>query len=145
MKVKKVLRKVWSVLYWIAVCDITLRFIMGKADVMCIIAVCITYAGFLLNGILSLVKIISTYKAHKVYKEGYDYLKAVHKARYKLYFSGDKEEIETYSKEIERYGNILISIGEDRMKDAKLSKKIRKEIQEIIDGTKKLMTTTQSV
>ena len=145
MKVKKVLRKVWSVLYWIAVCDITLRFIMGKADVLCIIAVCITYAGFLLNGILSLINLIITYKAQKVYKEGYDYLKAVHKARYKLYFSGDKEEIEIYSKEIERYGNVLISIGEDRMKKEKLSKKLRNEIQEIIDGTKKLMTTTQSI
>jgi len=145
MKVKKVLRKVWSVLYWIAVCDITLWFIMGKADVLCIIAVCITYFGFLMNGIAWLGKIIATYKTHKVYKEGYDYLKAVHRARYKLYFSGNKEEIEVYSKEIERYGKALISIGENRLKDEEMSKKMRSEVQKIIDGTKNLMTTTQSI
>lgn len=145
MKVKKVLRKIWSVLYWIAVCDITLRFIMGKADVLCTIAICITYFGFLMNGIAWLFKVITTYKTHKVYKEGYEYLKAVHKARYKLYFSGDKEEIEVYSEEIERYGSTLISIGENRLKDEKMNKRIRNEVQDIIDGTKKLMTTTQSI
>lgn len=118
---------------------------MGKADVLCIIAVCITYFGFLMNGIVWLVKVIASYKTHKIYKKGYDYLKAVHKARYKLYFSGDKVEIEVYSKEIERYGKMLISIGEKRLKDEKLSKRMRSEVQEIIDGTKKLMTTIQSI
>lgn len=143
MKVKKVLRKVLLVLYWIAVCYITLQFIMGETNVLCIIAVCLTCLYFLMKFIAWLGRIYIIYNKHTVYKVEYEYLKALHKERYKFYFSEEKEKIEVYSKEIERYGKALIKIGEERLKEKKMNKKMCKEVQEIIDKIKILMQTIQ--
>ena len=145
MKVKKILEKVWSALYWLILADFTIRFLLGKADIIVIIALGINYTLILFNFVLDLFLKLKQYEAHKIYKDGFEYLKDVHKARYKLYLqAGDKEKIEAYSKEIERYGNILLSIGQERLEDQKLSNKIHKEVNGIVDETKKLMTTIQA-
>lgn len=87
-------------------------------------------------------KIISkaiNFKKYKTVKEGYDYLKAVHNARYKLYFSSDKEKIDVYTQEIQRYGEALLNVGTYYIDNQTFSKKKMQEVQEIIDKTKELM------
>lgn len=147
MKVKKTLEKVGSALYWIAVGYLTVRLLLGKANVLTEIVLVIAYFNLLLkgmDGILCLILKIQDYKLHKTYKKGFLYFKTMHKIRYKLYFSGDSDEIATYSKEIESMGKLLVSVGEERINDKKISKKIRKELIEMVDTTKKLMATIQS-
>lgn len=68
----------------------------------------------------------------------------MHKLRYKAYFSGNNEEIKMMSEVIESTGELLIKTGEERLKVGKVSKRNRRELVEMIDTTKKLMTTVQS-
>lgn len=142
MKVNMILRKVCLVVTCVGCCDMTLQFIMGEMNnLISVIAFCLTWLGFIMN----VIQWIRPYKDYKIYKEGYDYLKAVHKARYKLYFSGNNEEIDIYSREIERYGTILIRSCERHLVNQDMSKKMCNKIRTIIDETKKLMNTTQSI
>ena len=48
------------------------------------------------------------------------------------------------SEVIESTGELLIKTGEERLKVGKVSKRNRRELVEMIDTTKKLMTTVQS-
>lgn len=142
MTKNKVLRKVLLVFSWLALFEMTIRFILGKADIFTIICLVICYSIWFLNLVLDIILKIQTYKMYKAYEDGFKYLKAVHKARYKLYFTGNKEDIETYSAEIERYGKAMLDVGEYYISNKKLNKRQKKTIQEILNETKRLMTTT---
>lgn len=148
MKVKKTSEKVLSALYWLVIGFLTVRWLLlGKIDVLTMILLAVAYFYIILKCITCVLNLIlkrEDYKLHKECKQLFEQLKIMHKARYKAYFSGNDEEIETLSEGIESTGELLITIGEERLKDGKVSKRIRKELIEMIDTTKKLMTTVQS-
>ena len=145
MTKKEVLRKVLLVFHCLWLSYITVKFLLGERDTSNIICMCICYSIWALNLILSVVTkilhIISSYKLYKKCKDGLEYLKAVHTARYKLYFMGTKEKVEEYSAEIDRYGTALLNICEDSISNNLLSKKHTQKVEEILNQTKNLMTT----
>ena len=145
MTKKEVLRKVWSVLSYLWLFYTTVKFLLGKADIFSMIFLFMCYIALALNMISSIiskiVKIVDSYTLYKSYKNGLEYLKAVHKERYKLYFTGSKEKVEEYSAEIERYGTTLLDSGESAISNNLLNQKHSQKVQEILKQTKKLMTT----
>ena len=73
----------------------------------------------------------------------FEYLQAIHKERYKLYFTGDnRKKIEEYSAEIEEYGNAILDVCKEIITKNLLSKKHTKSVEKIFNQTKELMSTT---
>lgn len=148
MKVKKTSEKVLSTLYWLVIGFLTVRWLLlGKIDILTMILLAVAYFYIILKCVTCVLNLIlkrEDYKLHKECKQLFEQLKTMHKARCKAYFSGNDEEIENLSEGIESTGELLITIGEERLKDGKVSKRIRKELIEMIDTTKRLMTTVQS-
>lgn len=148
MKVKKTSEKVLSTLYWLVFGFLTVRWLLlGKIDILTMILLAVAYFYIILKCVTCVLNLIlkrEDYKLNKECKQLFEQLKTMHKARYKAYFSGNDEEIENLSEGIESMGELLITIGEERLKDGKVSKRIRKELIEMIDTTKRLMTTVQS-
>ena len=137
-----------SVLYWLVIGFLTVRWLLlGKIEILTIILLVIAYSYLILkciNRVLNLILRIRDYKLHKEYKHLFEQFKTMHKLRYKAYFSGNNEEIKMMSEVIESTGELLIKTGEERLKVGKVSKRNRRELVEMIDTTKKLMTTVQS-
>lgn len=148
MKVKKTSEKVLSTLYWLVIGFLTVRWLLlGKIDILTMILLAVAYFYIILKCVTCVLNLIlkrEDYKLQKECKQLFEQLKTMHKARCKAYFSGNDEEIENLSEGIESTGELLITIGEERLKDGKVSKRIRKELIEMIDTTKRLMTTVQS-
>lgn len=115
---------------------------MGKADIFSTICMFVCYSYLALILILNIVLKILQYKTYKFLVNEFEYLQAVHDARYKLYFTGDREKVEEYSAEIERFGNVLLDVCKTAISSNLLSKKRIKNVEEIINQTKKLMITT---
>ena len=61
--------------------------------------------------------------------------------RYKLYFTGNRKEIEKYSILIEQYGNNILDVGNLAISEKWLTSKQQEDIENILMQTKKLMTT----
>ena len=145
MKKKDIIFKLLYGLAWIFIIFITIIVFLGKAATRDIYIIVIFY---ILHGIMLLLrlayemaKLIYSYETDKFLSKALIYLKAIHKARYKLYFSEDKDLVEEYSVEIQRQGTAMINLGEDAILSNLLTKKHRNNIEEIIIQTKKLMTT----
>lgn len=147
MTKKEVVRKVWSVFSYLYLFYITVQFLNGEADTLSKIFLFVCYSSIALVIIVKIIdkiiKVVYSYKLYKSYKNGLEYLKAVHQVRYKLYFTGSNEDVEKYSEEIEKYGAILLSTGENAITSNLLIKKHSQEVQAILEQTKKLMTTVR--
>lgn len=143
MTKKKVLRKILSVISWLTIAHLSIRFLLGDLDTFSTVCLTIFYVSMVLNIVVTVCcKIISKamyFKQYKTFLEEYNYLKAVHNARYKLYFSSDKEKIEVYTQEIQHYGEALLIAGNYYIDNKIFSKKKMQEVHEIIDKTKELM------
>lgn len=79
----------------------------------------------------------------QAYKEVFECFKFCHKQRYFGYLNGkrDDDDIKGYSDEVEKYGKVLLDIGKVMVEDERVFKRERKEIQQIMNKTEKLMTT----
>ena len=141
MTKKEILRKVWSVLSWLIIFYVTLKFLFGKSDALSTVCMIGLALYLLLIAIQKIVKKFANYKVYKEYEEGFKYLKSIHAARYRLYFTGTRKDVEAYSAEIERYGNAILSIGEDDISNNRLNKKTITKVMKILDQTRKLMST----
>lgn len=141
MTKKEVLRKVCKILYYLYFLSITIIFFLGKVDTSSIILMYMMYGTLVLNIILGIISKIALYNLYKSYKDGLEYLKAIHKKRYKLYFNGSKQKIEEYSAEIERYGTYLINSVESVISKNLFNKKYSQKLEEIIEQCKTLMIT----
>ena len=148
MKKKTILRRILLIISWLCVLYNTIIILISNATVFNTVCVFLCYFIWTLCFILSLIEKIkfkiTIHNAYEQYENGFAYLKAIHKARYKLYFSEtSSEDIETFSKEIESFGNSMLKIGEDYISSNKFTKKQTQQIKEIISETKKLMTTVR--
>ena len=142
MTKKEILRKVWSVLSWLSIFYVTLKFLFGKSDALSTVCMIGLALYFILIIIEKIVEIFVNYKKYKEYKKGLKYLEALHKTRYRLYFTGTRKDVEAYSAEIKKYGNAILSIGEDDISNNRLNKKTITKVMKILDRTRKLMSTT---
>ena len=145
MTKKEIARKVWYGFSWVWLIYITVKFFLGIAttsNIVCMV-ICYSIYGLLLISeiALKIIQKVNDYKTYKSLVNGFEYLQAVHKARYKLYFTGDREKVEEYSAEIERYGNAMLDVGKAAISNKLLSKKHIESVEEIISQTEKLMTT----
>ena len=145
MTKKEIARKVWCGFSWVWLIYITVKFFLGTAstsDIVCMVICYSLYGLILISEIaLKIIQKVNDYKTYKSLVNGFEYLKAVHNARYKLYFTGDREKVEKYSAEIERYGNAILDFGKAAISSNLLSEKHIKSIEEIIRQTENLMTT----
>ena len=143
MTKKENLRKVWSAFSWLCLFYITVKFLLGKADTFSTVcmSVCYSILAFylILSAIQKIVKKLADYKAYKEYENGFKYLKSISAARYRLYFTGSKEDVESYSAEIERYGNAMLIVGEDYVSNNVLNEKHIKRVEEILDQIPEFM------
>ena len=95
----------------------------------------------LLIALKSIIKNKKCYnKGYKVFEIWFDYLKNIHRERYKLYFSDDKKKIEIYSAIIECIGDYLLYLGKLLSSEKRLNKKKRIKLEEMMKETERLMT-----
>ncbi len=114
-------------------------FLFGKLDNFSIILLFMNYFILIIN-FISYKR--ESERIYKIYEKGFKYLKFVHKERYKLYLIGSsKEKIERYSTELERCGTMMLDEGKYIISNNLLTKKNIKKIQEMMEQTKKMMTT----
>ena len=96
MTKKKITRKVsWAIsLGWLFY--ITIKFLIGKADTFSTICMFVCYSLWALylipNIVLKITQNIQKYKIYKSLVNVFEYLQAIHKERYKLYFTGDNRK-----------------------------------------------------
>lgn len=149
MKKREIVRKVSEVFSWCWLIWLNVKFFLGIATTMDM--VCMTIGNLIYVGILScelVVKIIqkvNEYRTYKVLVKGFEYLQAVHQTRYKLYFTGEREKIEKYSAEIEKYGNNMLFVGKTAISNKIFTGKHLKIVEEIIRQTEKLMTNERGL
>lgn len=149
MTKKKILRKVWKVCFAYA-CGylfyITIRFLIGKADIASTIVMFACYLILALCLIFCIVyKITQKVRQYSAYISlvvSFKYLQSLYKRRYKIYFAGDRKKVEEYSTEIERCGNSILEGCNIAISTNLLSKKHIPNAKEIINQTEKLLTTT---
>lgn len=147
MTKKKITRKVSWTISLGALFYITIKFLIGKADTFSTICMFVCYSLWALYLIPSIVlKITQNIQKYEIYKSlitVFEYFQAIHKERYKLYFTEDNiKKIEKYSAEIEEYGNAILDVCEEIITKNLLSKKHTKNVEKILNQTKELMSTT---
>ena len=126
----------------------TIKLLCGKLSSIGKITLCICYGMIAFLLIYSLLNILKNEIRDKIYinkvcmrfEDIFNYLIKLHKERYKLYFSGDKEKIETYSEGIEFVGKNLLALGELLISNKLTSKNNKIKLKEMMKETKKLMT-----
>lgn len=96
-------------------------------------------------GVYFIMKIVNKLQERKMVKmlqEEYNYLKVLHKQRYKLCFDTKaKEKVAEYSTDIQELGETMLNFGE-YLKNCKLTKKQRNTVIEITNKTKECMENT---
>lgn len=141
MKNKEVLNKVWFAFSLFFIGCLTIKFICGKADILDTVWLVLLYAVLGVYAIIVIIDNVLYYWSHRTIILGLRHLKRIHKERYMLYLTGDREEAEKYSKEIKEIGEDIIKLAEC-FKNLENRKRSRK-MQQIIDQTQKLMTTVR--
>ena len=118
----------------------TIKLLCGKLSSIGKITLCICYGmiAFLLIYILLIIlkneirEKIYINKACMKFEGVFNHLIKLHKERYKLYFSGDKEKIETYSEKIEFVGKKLLELGELLISNKLTSKNNKIKLKEMM-------------
>lgn len=146
MKKKKVFREVLSIIIEFIFnfgFGITLsRIVLGRIDPVTIICFCIcligTFKDFIIIGICKLIIKYLENITYNNYKKSFKSLKIVHIQRYRAYLSGETERIKKVSKDYEEFSIWIIKEGKKLLDESSLSKKKKRQIQEIIDKTREL-------
>lgn len=141
MTKKEILRKVlFVVINLFCILYVTANFLRGRANVFAIIGMVILYVGWILFFILHIIYRIGGYRLYKQYKENFEYFKNLHKNRYRLYFTEERnEKIEVYSNEIEEEGEYLIDIGKICIENNILSRRQMANVKEMLEQTERMM------
>ena len=140
---KEVLRRGCLVFGEVCFIYVSVKFALGKASTFETMLMATCDFVLVLNLITSIISKIVEIVLYKSYRKRLEYLENLHKIRYKLYFTGSKEEVEEYSTKIENYGTILLKGGKEAISKKLLRKKHSQKVQEILKQTEKLMTTVR--
>ena len=142
---KKNLLIAWALYSYTLLFYDTIKFICGKADMMDMIYISLCYGILLLIAITKMITKtmikIAQYRAFKSYKDKLKYLQAIHKMRYKLYFTGTRDEGRVYSEEIKNHGGDFIKAGEEAISLELFNKQKTEQLKEMLNQVKILMTT----
>lgn len=143
MKLKKILRKVCVFFYWFLFGVLISFWITGTNTWLTNIAL----IGYGVNILIHIIKYIYERKEssrnYKKIKELFYYLRESHKARYYCLIRGNPEGAEKFEEIIKMSSDAILKVGTSIASYKELTQKERKEVQEIIDKTKVLLTTTQ--
>ena len=143
MKLNKILRGIWRFLYW---------FILGYLISLCVLEknTIITNIALVAYGINMLVHIVKyicerseSCKNYKNMKVLFYYLRESHKARYSCLIQGNTKGAQEFEEIIKMSSDAILQVGPSVASYKELTKKELKEVQEIVDKTKVLLTTIQ--
>lgn len=142
MSGKNRLRKI-PVLSWISLGYLIVQFLLGNRNIFIMITVVILCGSlafcFIATIVCKIILLVIDNKNYKILKKQYNWLKAVHYTRYKLYFSSNKEKIELYSQEIQIQGEWLLNTGNYLINNKVYGKRKMSEIQEMVSKTQEMM------
>lgn len=143
MKKKKVLRSIVLALYWCGFGYVITSFILDNDTII----ESIVLGGYCGSLVIYLIKCIfnriSYSKLYKKIKLLFYYLSESHKNRYYCLLKGDTEGAKEFEKIMKMSSNTILKVGPSVVRYKELTKKERKEVQEMFDKTKVLLTTTK--
>lgn len=143
MKLKKMLRIVWIFLYWFILGHLISLCVLGKNTIIVNIALIVYGINILVHIIKYIVEIVLDNKRVKKYKMLFYYLKQSHKARYSCLLQGDTKKAKEFEEVMKTCSDAILKVGPSIATYKTITKKERKEVQEIFNKTKVLLTTTK--
>lgn len=146
MKLKKVLRKVFLVLYWGIFGFLLMLSIQGKLSDLGKILLIAYFVRISINlladGIVYVIRRARFCRIFKKYKQLLECLIYTHNERYKILLNGgNKPELEKCSKLFEECASTIIEHGPYLIAHDMALEDERKEIEDIINKAQKLKTT----
>lgn len=88
--------------------------------------------------IINFVEKIEDMYFYRRCKQDFKYVRGLHKLRYQYYFLGDKEKIEEYTRELEKWGNVILKNGEQILKIQGM-KKQHEEVRQMMEKTEEML------
>lgn len=141
MNRKEVLRKSVAAFLVINVLSGFILILQGEIAFFSLSGICVLLAvaiwGFVL--IITIIAQIKFLKQYRIGKDYFDYLQEVHKKRYQAYFPYNKEKVDEYSADIEKFGNDFLVAGYVWLAKRPMTKRRRKELLGMMDKTRELM------
>lgn len=141
MKSKKILRIAFWSLYLSGFLSYIILAFLGKITLIGSITLGVYCGSITIYIILYIFESARYNKRLKMYKEVYECAKFSHGKRYQCYLNGNREEIKEWTDVFNDTVNSLMYAGDLLIKDKRASKKAQKEIQDIMDKSKLLITT----
>lgn len=144
MKLKKILRTVLRTVYWFMFGYLVGARFIGGVDTFFVNAALVVGVIIILIYIIKYIYNRKSFsKRYKGLKLLFYYLTKSHKARYYCLIQGDTEKAEEYQEIMDECSNTILKYGPSIMSGKEATKKERKELQEIINETKVLITKIQ--
>lgn len=134
MAKKEVLRKIGIVFSLIWLFKITVEFFLNKADTFSIVCMIICYIAGVFWLVRKTIIAVNSYNQYENFEKDFHDITFLYLGKC---FSETQEDVESYSKAIERYHNALVELGESYIVTNSLSKKQTKKVQDMINQAKK--------
>lgn len=148
MERKKVLRrKLWKtfcIIYWLAIAILIVTLLLGADNIVTRLVLILNFINIIYNLGLYMFRRISYKNRLKCYIELYGCLLDAHRMRYRCYLNANTEEAEQYSELVEECADTLLSTGEKVIDDVRAKEKERQLVQDLMDKTKRMMTTIRT-
>lgn len=143
-KVLRIIFLVMDFIHWFLLGRLIVCVIKGQNNPLITIALCL----YGLEIFLKIKKIFS--KKNNKYQDMYlRYLKMfedlqyIHKVKYGLYFSGNKEKLEKVIRDFEECANDVLDIGKEILENPNFNQEQKEGTQKVIDKTKYLLENVQ--
>lgn len=143
MKLKKILRIVGVFLYWFILGNLILLCVLGKNTIIINIALVFYGINILVYIIKYIFERISDSKNVKNYKLIFYYLSQSHKQRYYWLLKGDIEGAKEFEDLMKMCSDTILKVGPSIASYKTITKKEQKEVLEMIDKARVLLTVTQ--
>ena len=133
----------WAVVYWGIFGYLIGLFFIGKNTIISNIAFGFYIANILIRISKYVFDRIADCKTVKNYKVIFYYLSQSHKARYYCLLKGDIEGAKEFEDLMKTCSDTILKVGPSIAGYKTITKKEQKEVKEILDKTKVLLTVTQ--
>jgi len=139
--VNKILRWIWVIsaaIHWILFGILIICVINGINNIFITIALCF-YGVEIFSDIRKAISNKNKYRnMYKKYLEMFENLKYIHKEKYRLYLSGDIEQINQITSDFNECVNEQLAVGKMFLESPNFNQEEKKSIQEIINQTREL-------